>query len=157
DSRIVSSMPSVRVSTSDNNFDISSLPSDSLLPLRLRYVGSQSRTAPNPTQLVSSIGYVFIEIDTTYLKQVVIPDLAQLHLQTDGSMDYNLTIARQIDRDSVDVYYGKISDGNELEDADLSLPLLKYRSTSIFIMNTGGNVMIQGRVGTSVGENLELS
>jgi signal transduction histidine kinase len=91
------------------------------------------------------------------LKQVVIPDLAQLHLQTDGSMDYNLTIARQIDRDSVDVYYGKISDGNELEDADLSLPLLKYRSTSIFIMNTGGNVMIQGRVGTSVGENLELS
>lgn len=157
DARIVRSMPMVRVSTIANKFDSVSVPSDSLLPLRMRYVGSQSRNEPNPLHLLSTIGYVFIEIDTTYLKQFMIPDLAQLHLQTDGSMDFNLAVARNIDRDSVDVFYGNLNNSKDLSEADLSIPLLKYRATSVFIINSGANVMIQSRFGTNVGENLELS
>src|SRR5690606_31941824 len=106
---VIGTIASVRVST----FNSTTSTSDSLLPIRMRYVGSQSRPSTNAYPLVSSIGYVFIEIDTTYLKEIMIPELAELHLQTDGSMDFNLTIANQITGDSTKVFYGSAAESKD--------------------------------------------
>lgn len=88
--------------------------------------------------------HLVLAVDSSYMKDTVIPSLTEKHLMYDGSLDYNIVIAK-VDSLSNEVYYGTTEQTPALEQADAVIPITKSREVSFFIVNTGGNVLIRNR------------
>jgi signal transduction histidine kinase len=88
--------------------------------------------------------HLVLAIDSSYLKNSVIPSLTEKHLMYDGSVDYKIAIAK-IDSLSTRLFYGDNATSNSLAQSDAVIPITRPKEVSFFIMNTGANILIRNR------------
>jgi signal transduction histidine kinase len=93
--------------------------------------------------------HLVVAIDSTYLKQTVIPSLTEKHLMYDGSLDYNIVIAQAGNGDT-DIYYGAIEQQSELSQSDAVIPVNKQRDARFFVIRSASNILFQNRNDTTL-------